>query len=200
MAISNEDKKEAGVPYSKLNVDTKAVPVEREEEDLVTGNEYLKKEQQKYFANQWVLQQNYYADCGAVTKITLDKEYEVKGISREEQTQVRIKSMIYEKLNIANTLSIGILNYSVIGNVEKFEQQIADLQKAVDKAEEDYITYGAKVYFGIEKDIADKYFETITPYVIGRKYINDIKIFGTSADKQRVTRFTRDLREKRYYS
>lgn len=180
---------------------TQVVPATDENKnDLVTGNDYLTKEQQRYFANQWTLQQNYYANCGSVPSITLDKEYKAKSASREQQSEIRVKAHIYEKLNVTNTFKIGLENLpSHNGNIDEFKKSIKDLQKEIDIAEEDYIVYGADIYFGIPKDTALKYFEEISPYVMGRKYLNDLKVFGTSNDKSKLVRFTRDLTERKYY-
>jgi hypothetical protein len=206
MAISGKSKDNI-VKNEDFNV-IKAV--EAQQDDLVSGNEYLRKEQQKYFANQWVLQQNHYAQCGAVTKIKLDKDYEARGVSKEQENNIRIKTIIFEKLNLANQFTIGTTNYDPLkGDIEEFKKKMTELQKQVDEAEEDYIVYGAEIYFGIEKKTALEHFEEITPYVMGRKYLNDLRIVGTTfddikngtvpKDRNNLVRFTRDLTDKHYY-
>lgn len=203
MAISNKKDndvvklKPAKEGYTFVSDQTQ--PVE-DQPDLVIGNEYLKKEQQKFFANQWVLQQNFQIRCGGADKIKLgDKEYSFKGVTKEQENEVKLRAFYFEKLNIAFNYDIGVLNLGF--NVEqkditKLKDTIKTLKQAMDQADEDFITYGAEIYFGIPKEIALKHFEEVAPYVLGRKYLNDIRVSGNRND---LPRLVRDLTERKYY-
>lgn len=199
-----------------MSKDSKPVPVETptltptfnppkendndNDNDIVTGNEYLKKEQQKFFANQWISQQNFQIKCGGADKIRIEeKDYSFRGVTKAEENEVRLRAFFYDKLNIAFNYDIGVLNLkwdSEEKDITKFKEQIQVLKKALDQADADFITYGAKIYFDIPEDITLKHFEEVSPYVIGRKYLNDIRVSGNRND---LPRLIRDLTERKYY-
>lgn len=205
MAVNNEIKKITN-EINEIDTDQKIHDNERRNDPLTSNNPYLLKAQQRFEAIQWEEQTAIQIKAGSSKSIIIGHvEYKNRTVGDIEEADLGEKYAIWERLFVSfeNTVRLIVADMRKPEEIKQLGERIEVIQKPLNDADNDNFMLGCKYYFGIPEDIARKNKEMLLPYIIGRRYLhnkavvgstfNDIASGKVTPSKNDLTRYTNSL-------
>lgn len=159
-------------------------PVKTDTEQLpdLNINQYLRKERDRFLANQWKEQLYVQLIYGKQKQITIDKtDYNNRTISDADELELnKLFSLLnkVEQLNAIKFQEIGTDMKEI--DIDKIKQAIDKLETDLNTVENDYFCKCCEVYYSIPRDVALKNKEMLSAYIAGRNYWKDLRVVGNT--------------------
>jgi hypothetical protein len=172
---------------------------------LAVGNRYLDNEQQRVYAIQWREQYFYQLFCGAQPFIKINNvEYRSKSVTSEEENKVKVAALVLDKCQTLFDMEIQKLQKDTNKDIDlnALNENISKIREILGEADRKFIATCAEAYYGMNEDTANKNKEAITPYVLGRSFLHNIKVIGNNFEDPKIRnallKFVSQVTERRY--
>lgn len=163
-------------------VQTEGSTDNKDKDSLSDENPFLRKEQQRFFAKQWLEQLRVQLIYGKQKDISIGQTtYHNKTISDGDEKKINTYWALLQKVTQLYELKFAQMGVDdKIIDIAKLKEQIDELQKNVDDIERDYFCECARAYFEIPRDVALANKELLSPYIAGRNYWKDLRVVGNT--------------------